>query len=699
MAALGLVLVISIGFRSLDIAWTQPTLPVLLEENRAHRLSFPEPDELSPAETIALTNPFQSQISNERDMIHSVSATSFHPNQLAVLLILIVNSMGFVWIMGFLFQLLRLVHGVILVKKFRESLPSLPDASFNEMVRDIAGAFWKNRMPELYSSPKIESPITIGLLNPIVIIPEKLFTALSENELKSILLHELAHIYHYDQVMGVIKRIVLAVHWWNPLVYIINREHEQAREEVSDNYVLRELHPKVYIQCLADLAEKVCLISNFPTAVGMTGKCSSLPTRVEHILSKKRSVAMCAKIYVKTITVGICFILTLGVGGLHGKVESERPGEPVIENQENGSTIEPVSFVDEEQRILPEKAFEFDVTEKKDQDNFSGISSEGTAVRTETSDKPILKSVSPAIVMAHAGIQTPENPEKKTESVGATQAPVLNIDGEYRVVQAREEPPVDLSLNEADIQETRVIEPESEDAAEYISLGVSCFKKGEITDAMTHLNRAIDLDPGKAVAYFARGSVYYELDQLDNAVSDYTKAIQIDPEFAVAYQNRGSVYVKLDRFDDAISDYSKAIQVKPDFALAYRDRGSVYGKRGRSSRAISDYSKAIELNPEDALTYTYRGTVYFSKERYQKALIDFNRAIELDPEYADAYINRGSYYHTKGKYRKALADYKKALELDPETAFARKLNKYLSYESALYLYRFVHYISYSEKSR
>ena len=63
IAALGLVSVISIGFWLFDIAWTQPTLPVLLEENRASSILFSGSDKLSPAETISLTNPSPSQIS------------------------------------------------------------------------------------------------------------------------------------------------------------------------------------------------------------------------------------------------------------------------------------------------------------------------------------------------------------------------------------------------------------------------------------------------------------------------------------------------------------------------------------------------------------------------------------------------------------------------------------------------------------
>jgi hypothetical protein len=54
--------------------------------------------------------------------------------------------------------------------------------------------------------------------------------------------------------------------------YKISAEHSIAREEVSDNYVLSQLNPKVYSECLVGLAEKTCLISNLPATVGMADK-------------------------------------------------------------------------------------------------------------------------------------------------------------------------------------------------------------------------------------------------------------------------------------------------------------------------------------------------------------------------------------------------------------------------------------------
>ncbi len=239
-------------------------------------------------------------------------------------MITLINILGFIWIIGVLFQLFRLGYGLIVVNKFKGSLQAIKDACFNNMLSNIAVTlFRKGRLvPRLYRSSLIESPMAIGFIHPAIIIPEKLFTTLTDNELKSLLLHEMAHIYHYDQVTGFIKRFVIAFHWWNPFVYIINKEHEQAREEVSDNYVLNELSPGDYSRCLMNLAEKVSLISNIPFASGMAGKGFNLIKRVEQILSKQRSNAMNTRLSFKTIVFVCLAVLTFSIAGIHARVSA-----------------------------------------------------------------------------------------------------------------------------------------------------------------------------------------------------------------------------------------------------------------------------------------------------------------------------------------------------------------------------------------
>jgi tetratricopeptide (TPR) repeat protein len=101
---------------------------------------------------------------------------------------------------------------------------------------------------------------------------------------------------------------------------LLNAEHDQAREEVCDNYVLKELNPKEYSKCIASLAERVCLISELPAAAGMAGRHFKLQTRVERILSQKGTRTMRANLSFKLMIFAINASATLAIAGFQGQV-------------------------------------------------------------------------------------------------------------------------------------------------------------------------------------------------------------------------------------------------------------------------------------------------------------------------------------------------------------------------------------------
>jgi beta-lactamase regulating signal transducer with metallopeptidase domain len=350
MAALCLVFVVSIGFQRAGVAWYKSDLTDVWKTPLSDDKPMPE------AQTTSTASPVMAPASTAPNPLENS-----HPMRMPVKANLLINAFGLIWVGGFVFLLLKLCYGLIFLQGFRFGLVQMMDRKFDSLVKNVAaGVFRKNRLPELYTSPKMESPITLGLLNPIVILPEKLQETLSENELKSILLHELAHIYHYDHVIGVIKRIVLAAHWWNPLAYRINAEHDLAREEVSDNYVLSELDPKEYSQCLAALAEKVSLISSFPAAAGMAGRRFNLVKRVENILSKKRSLAMRTSLNLKLMTFTVCAILTFFIAGLHGQVDTGTTSVVAIIPPSPQTSNNTIFLQMEGRKLTPEQAAELE---------------------------------------------------------------------------------------------------------------------------------------------------------------------------------------------------------------------------------------------------------------------------------------------------------------------------------------------------
>ena len=407
IAAMGFVVVLSPGFHLCSISLYKTHLPIPVEKNIPTPVPSPEPDSILPYKSLS-PSPLKFRSGYEKEMADFTHEVVPHSTGLNLHPFAFIKIMGLIWLWGVIFQLLRLCYGVVLVKKFRKSLSRPRDIPFYEMVHNVADTFRIDCLPGIYSSPLIKSPVTIGIINPIVIIPEKLFNTINENELKSILIHELAHIYHYDQVAGLIKRLILAVHWWNPLVYLISRYHEQVREEVSDNYVLRELHPTVYTRSLMDLVEKVCLINNLPTTSGMAGKYFNLRKRVEQILSNKRSIAMGTKLYLKAIIFAFCLALTIGISGIHGKVKSET-SVPVIVNLEETMHASKSGLINDGKSFTPHEILD------QDRGNFRANSTEETATHAKNATIHVLENAAPDIITVEAVIKAENRDEKQRE--------------------------------------------------------------------------------------------------------------------------------------------------------------------------------------------------------------------------------------------------------------------------------------------
>ncbi len=79
-------------------------------------------------------------------------------------LILLINILGFIWIIGVLFQLSRLVYGLIVVKRFKGSLEPVKDASFNNMLIILRYIYSKGRLvPQALPLIPDKVPMAIGL--------------------------------------------------------------------------------------------------------------------------------------------------------------------------------------------------------------------------------------------------------------------------------------------------------------------------------------------------------------------------------------------------------------------------------------------------------------------------------------------------------------------------------------------------------
>ncbi len=81
------------------------------------------------------------------------------------------------------------------------------------------------------------SPMMIGLFKPVLVLPDD---NCSEEEMFFILKHELIHYKHHDIYFKLLLVIVNAIHWFNPLVYIMRKEAVVDMEMYCDESVIRQ---------------------------------------------------------------------------------------------------------------------------------------------------------------------------------------------------------------------------------------------------------------------------------------------------------------------------------------------------------------------------------------------------------------------------------------------------------------------------
>jgi len=213
-----------------------------------------------------------------------------------------------------------------------------------------------------------------------------------------------------------------------------------------------------------------------------------------------------------------------------------------------------------------------------------------------------------------------------------------------------------LNVMFTDFIASRVGSEAESDAKPCYNRALAYLNKRQYDEAISALNKAIDIFPRYALAYHDRGVAYLRKQQYGRAISNFTKALDINPKHHYAHHNRGIAYLKRKQYGKAISDFSKAIELNLFDPENYYQRGAAYIHKRQYDKAIADLNQAITLNPKYAKAFNDRGLTYIRKRQYDRAISDFNKAIGIDPKYDKAYNNRALAHAYIGKYDQAWVD-------------------------------------------
>jgi beta-lactamase regulating signal transducer with metallopeptidase domain len=121
---------------------------------------------------------------------------------------------------------------------------------------------WKKRLGmsrpiELKNSYDCTTPLVVGFLKPVILLPESSLRKLDEDELEAVLVHEMHHVARHDALINVLQGALSAIYFFHPLVWWANAEIRRHREHAVDEMTIAALQGrrKAYGSALVKIAE------------------------------------------------------------------------------------------------------------------------------------------------------------------------------------------------------------------------------------------------------------------------------------------------------------------------------------------------------------------------------------------------------------------------------------------------------------
>lgn len=206
-------------------------------------------------------------------------------------LLTVPNLLVALWLSGALFLLLRKIVGSLAAWQLRRSTTEVTCSRWNDDLQYLLQELSLSSKVTLREHPALRSPIVMGLLRPIVILPSD-HASFTGQERRAVLLHELSHVLHRDSLFRWITTLAKVLHWPNPLVWITERSLRLAEERSSDDSVLRTGIPgPFYAEFLSRLARGGTPIIGSTDLAGQSAMAqpSGLLPRVQAILHPKQT--------------------------------------------------------------------------------------------------------------------------------------------------------------------------------------------------------------------------------------------------------------------------------------------------------------------------------------------------------------------------------------------------------------------------
>lgn len=227
----------------------------------------------------------------------------------------------------------------------------------------------------------------------------------------------------------------------------------------------------------------------------------------------------------------------------------------------------------------------------------------------------------------------------------------------------------------------------AQSAESLTDLGIQKLESGDVLQAQSLFQQAIETDPSFAPALFNMGMAYITRGELDSASTFFLNAIEAEPdnqEYREEYERYSEISTLMDDgqrsirsglHDDAIKTFQDVLDKFPIYANAVYYRGLAQMRAEDYDSAVESFKQTLEIyhghvNAQAAITNVAKSVFNEANQTYRRGDLEgamdlYRRVLEIDNSFYLAWYQLGVIEAKMRNMDVAMDHYAKALEVNP----------------------------------
>src|ERR1700731_3848082 len=237
------------------------------------------------------------------------------------------------WFLGVLLLSLRTAGGLFLIERMRRKEIKQVGGELYERCVALQRRMGLDRVIQYCECHRLDAPAVLGWFRPVVLLPVRALTGLTEEQIEAVIAHELAHIRRLDCFVNLFQIAAETLLFYHPAVWWVSQRIRAERENCCDDAAIAICGDAV------NYARALTLMEEWRTAPAlmMAANRSPLAERVVRLLGWDGAAG---RIRVAGLTASfVCLVGALLAGNAFLGVAHAALGADASPKQEQGSSV------------------------------------------------------------------------------------------------------------------------------------------------------------------------------------------------------------------------------------------------------------------------------------------------------------------------------------------------------------------------